>query len=95
MDSLTAISSITQSGAADTRYGPIISHIRGLLRRQWQVEVRHTFRETNKAVDLLANLDHGLDLGTHFLHSCPAIIRKALADDCMGVTYPRLIPFNG
>ncbi|CAN1217178.1 Putative ribonuclease H protein At1g65750, partial [Linum perenne] len=39
IDSLAAISSITQSGATDTRHGPIISHIRELLRRQWQVEV--------------------------------------------------------
>ncbi|CAN1165568.1 Putative ribonuclease H protein At1g65750 [Linum perenne] len=95
MDSLAAISSISQSGAADTRHGPVISHIRGLLSRQWEVEIRHTYRETNKAADLLANLGHSLDLGTHFLHSCPATVRKALADDCMGVTYPRLIPFNG
>ncbi|CAN1165565.1 Putative ribonuclease H protein At1g65750 [Linum perenne] len=74
---------------------PSSSAAAGGLVRQWEVEIRHTYRETNKAADLLANLGHSLDLGTHFLHSCPATVRKALADDCMGVTYPRLIPFNG
>ncbi|CAN1159004.1 hypothetical protein LINPERPRIM_LOCUS12166, partial [Linum perenne] len=35
----------------------------------WTVEVRHVFREGNKASDFLANPSHGFSLGTHLFPS--------------------------
>ncbi|CAI0476840.1 unnamed protein product [Linum tenue] len=43
----------------------LISQIRQLLSRDWQVVLKHVFREGNMAADYLASLGHSLSVGEH------------------------------
>ncbi|CAN1187211.1 Putative ribonuclease H protein At1g65750 [Linum perenne] len=92
LDLLATMSSITQPAATDTRNGFILLQIRELLQRDWHVEVRHTYKEANWVVDLLAHLGHSLQFATHFLDCCPPNTISVLSDDCIRVSIPRLIP---
>ncbi|CAN1165431.1 hypothetical protein LINPERHAP2_LOCUS26148, partial [Linum perenne] len=60
----------------------------------WQVIVRHCYREANRVADLLAHLGHCNTLGVHLLDSLPLPVRSALFSDCTGVSFPRMIPIN-
>ncbi|CAN1177317.1 Putative ribonuclease H protein At1g65750, partial [Linum perenne] len=94
LDSQAAISSIKGLGPLDSRHGPIIHHIQQLRAREWQVVFKHTYRETNRVVDLLAHMGHGLSLGSHLVTVRPPNIRSALLSDCIGVSSPRQILIN-
>ncbi|CAN1792681.1 Putative ribonuclease H protein At1g65750 [Linum perenne] len=94
LDSLAAVLSIEGSDEFDSRHGPILYHIRQMREREWQVNVQHSFRESNRVADLLANLGHSFRLGVHQIVNFPPNIRRAILSYCIRVSFPRLIPIN-
>ncbi|CAN1174969.1 Putative ribonuclease H protein At1g65750, partial [Linum perenne] len=88
LDSLAAILSIEGPPVFDSRHGPIVHHIQQLRCREWQVVVRHCYREANRVADLFAHLGHSQELGIHFPILFPPNIRSALLSDCMGSRSP-------
>ncbi|CAN1130942.1 Putative ribonuclease H protein At1g65750 [Linum perenne] len=94
LDSLSAVLSIEGTTVADSRHGPIIHQIRQLRSREWQVVVRHCFREANRVADLIADCGHSQVLGTHLYDVYPLNIRSAFLSDCIGVSFPRMIHIN-
>ncbi|KAJ8768782.1 hypothetical protein K2173_023686 [Erythroxylum novogranatense] len=51
------------SSASSPVLNTLVSAIRKLLSRNWEVRVRHIYREGNRCVDWLANYSYGLPLG--------------------------------
>ena len=47
----------------DTNVAAPLAKIRGWLRKNWEAELRHVFREMNSAAYMLANLGRNCDLG--------------------------------
>ncbi|CAL2260979.1 unnamed protein product [Prunus armeniaca] len=57
----------------------------------WDCEIIQVFREVNSAADALANMGHGMELGTHFFDMPPDGIKGVLQDDRAGRARSRLI----
>lgn len=66
--------------------------IQEMLKRDWNVDLKHIYREANYAADALANYAHSLPLGLHIFNSPPAFINPFVWHDMYGVGYPRLVP---
>ncbi|CAN1848778.1 Putative ribonuclease H protein At1g65750 [Linum perenne] len=94
LDSRAAVLAIDDKSSWDSRHGPILLRIHHLRSRDWQVIVRHCYREANRVADLLAHLGHCNTLGVHLLDFLPPPVRSALFSDCTGVSFPRIIPIN-
>ncbi|CAN1171712.1 hypothetical protein LINPERHAP2_LOCUS29731, partial [Linum perenne] len=73
-------------------HGPILHQIHLLRSQDWQVSIRHCYREANQVVDLLAHLGHRQMLGVHPLFSLPPPVRRTIFSDCTGTSFPRSIP---
>ena len=72
-------------------YGSVIARVQEFLRRDWQVVIKHIFRESNRAADHLAAKGHLLILGVCFYLSSPPSFADILRDDLARVAMPRLI----
>ncbi|KAF7806016.1 putative non-LTR retroelement reverse transcriptase [Senna tora] len=68
VDSLLAVNFVKNGVDKFHPYAPIISEIRNMLARNWDICLSHCYRESNRTADSLANLSHGLDFG---VHGCP------------------------
>jgi len=64
--------------------------IRGLLERDWNVEVCHVYREAKRSADFLASYALAQELGYHLLEEGPPGIHRFLDDDVNGYSTPRL-----
>ncbi|PNX77836.1 ethylene responsive transcription factor 1b, partial [Trifolium pratense] len=51
--------------------GALINQIRHLLDLEWEVEVNHSYRESNKCADALANIGCTIDSHITYYDSCP------------------------
>ncbi|CAN1162506.1 Putative ribonuclease H protein At1g65750 [Linum perenne] len=59
--------------------------------KDWELHVRHVYREANKAADYLANLGHSLDRGCHSVPLTDCNLAYFIRHDCMGISNPRLV----
>lgn len=62
-----------------------------MLKRDWNVDLKHIYCEANFAADALANYAHSLPLGLHIFSFSPAVINPFVRHDMYGVDYPPLI----
>ena len=69
----------------------MLAKVRNLLCKDWQVHVRHIYREAKRAMDCLANVGHSLNLGVCFYMSLPSCLGAILRDDVVGVALPWMI----
>ncbi|CAN1197414.1 Putative ribonuclease H protein At1g65750 [Linum perenne] len=65
LDSLAAITASLGDHEEDSRHGRTVLRYRELLSREWEVDLRHVYREENRAANYLATLGHSLPLGNH------------------------------
>ncbi|CAN1132392.1 hypothetical protein LINPERHAP2_LOCUS6988 [Linum perenne] len=63
LDSLAAVQSINGPTICNSRHAAIIQNIHLLHSRNWQVIVRHCYREANRVANLLAHMGHCNPLG--------------------------------
>ncbi|CAI0409128.1 unnamed protein product [Linum tenue] len=91
LDSQTAINIIKNWQDDDHQHGLFASKIGQLLTRDWQVEVKHVFRECNYSADFLASKGHCLPFGTHYFDVCDPHLYHWLLYDVMGNTMTRSI----
>ncbi|KAF7834787.1 putative ribonuclease H protein At1g65750 family [Senna tora] len=68
----------------------IVKSIQHLMNRDWRVIFQHTYREGNGVADFLAHWGHELGIGTHYMHELPSEGEQILADDRMGICFPRV-----
>lgn len=71
-------------------YAAILCNIKELLRRSWQIEVRHTLREGNSAADFIVKM--GAAGSTHWSQfvEAPAGVEQLLQSDAAGSLVPRM-----
>lgn len=67
----------------------IITAIKDLLGRDWEVTISHVLREANHCADWLATHFDSFDLGLHILEEAPHQISSYLTADAIGVSWPR------
>lgn len=80
-DSQCALSLIQQEMVRPGRLAPLIHDIKGLLRREWIVEISHVFPEGNRSADFLDSHALNLSLGLHILDEPPPGLSCILTDD--------------
>lgn len=56
VDSLTAIKLIDKETTAHNRNGSLVRHIQEWLIKEWEVKMKHIFREANSCADKLTNI---------------------------------------
>ncbi|CAI0403203.1 unnamed protein product [Linum tenue] len=89
-DSRTALELIRESVGTHPHH-ILISQIRQLLSRDWQVELKHVYREGNVAADFLASLGHSLSVGEHTITAPSPTLNHLLLYDVMGIQTPRFV----
>jgi ribonuclease HI len=62
-----------------------------MMALDWEVEVRHTYREANKCADVLANYGSMSSVDSQFFTYCPDFIEDLFVADNLGISTPRLI----
>jgi hypothetical protein len=69
----------------------LVAKIRSLIAMDWEVVVKHSYREANQCADALASCGVTLDDGFCFYESCPTHLSQLLVADVMGISMPRLV----
>ena len=72
-------------------YGPVIARVQDLMKRDWQVMIKHIYRESNKAANRLVAMGHLLNLGVCFYLSSPPSLGDILRDDLAEIALPRQV----
>jgi 3-mercaptopyruvate sulfurtransferase SseA len=68
------------------------NQIRRLMDLDWEVVVKHSYREANKCADMLANIGCTLDSHIMYYESCPSECYLVWSADVLGIATPQLIP---
>ena len=88
LNSITIVDLIQKGMDKKHPYAMMIARVQNLLQRDWQVHVKHVFREANLIADYLATIGHSLNLGRVCLYlSPPFLLRTILRDDLAGLLY--------
>jgi hypothetical protein len=83
---------LRQQGNSSPTGCAIINQIRRLLDLDWEVVVKHSYREANKCADVLADIGCTLESHIMYYESCPSECHLVWSDDVLGIATPRLIP---
>ncbi|CAN0920023.1 Putative ribonuclease H protein At1g65750, partial [Linum grandiflorum] len=87
LDSTTAISTITSKDSSDLRHRACIEKAREFLSRDWLLSVIHTFREGNRAANLLAHHGHSLRFGFHSVSTLLREVNDYIRTDSVSVFF--------
>ncbi|KAL4391339.1 hypothetical protein AHAS_Ahas03G0235200 [Arachis hypogaea] len=90
-DSKAVIDSIVRRNGKSSHLNSFIRNIKLWLSKDWQVRIRHVFREGNKATDWLAREGLEQEMGYYFIDLPQTSLRMILDDDCRGVLVPQSI----
>jgi hypothetical protein len=69
----------------------LVQKIRQMLALDWEVVVHHSYRESNKCADALANIGSKLGYGSVVYDRCPTQLSSLLLADMMEISIPRLV----
>ncbi|CAL1403785.1 unnamed protein product [Linum trigynum] len=86
LDSTTALNIIRNRDQTDLCHGAIADYFGELLSREWNVEMKHIFRECNFAADFLSNKGHSLSFGSHLFNVSDPNLCYWLFYDNMGIS---------
>ncbi|CAL1375198.1 unnamed protein product [Linum trigynum] len=93
VDSMVIIQLIKEARNCHPHF-TLINEVRGLLGRDWEVDLQHVFREGNVVADYLASLGHGLPPGDHIIELPCSRLSHLLYFDTIGVQTPRMVTIN-
>ncbi|CAN1188296.1 Putative ribonuclease H protein At1g65750 [Linum perenne] len=65
-----------------------------ILIDNWEIKIRHVYREANFAADYLASRGHSLPRGSHYFDLSDSRLAHLIRYDCMGISEPRMILIN-
>ncbi|CAN1799327.1 Putative ribonuclease H protein At1g65750, partial [Linum perenne] len=92
-DSLCAVRLLSSDDSLDHQHATIVSKYKKLLDRDWRVELKHVYRESNHLADALASKGHSLSIGTHMVERSDRVICYwARFDEVGGTEMRRIIP---
>jgi hypothetical protein len=69
----------------------LIRSISDLLKDDWEVSIKHLYREANNLADALANYSFSTKDKFCFFADCPGFCKHILDADVIGVTTPRSV----
>ncbi|CAN1756518.1 Putative ribonuclease H protein At1g65750, partial [Linum perenne] len=75
----------------DHQHGIEVLEFRDWVAKDWDLRLKHIYREANQAADYLANLGHTLPMGCHSISCSDCNLAYHVRYDCMGISEPRLI----
>ncbi|CAN1142951.1 Putative ribonuclease H protein At1g65750 [Linum perenne] len=91
LDSQFAVQLLQGDDLEDHAHAATIITARELLRRNWEVQILHIYRESNHIADYLANVGHSCPLGFHSIEQSDPNFCYLLHYDQLGVSEVRLI----
>ncbi|CAN1155661.1 Putative ribonuclease H protein At1g65750 [Linum perenne] len=65
--------------------------VRDWIRKDWELRLKHVYREANQAADFLANFGHGLQRGCHSVAISDCNLAYHIRYDALGISEPRLV----
>ncbi|CAN1314292.1 Putative ribonuclease H protein At1g65750 [Linum perenne] len=68
LDSSAAISILTSGDGSVNQFALEKALFQELRSRYWNLVIKHTYREGNRAADYLAGIGYGYPLGTHYFY---------------------------
>lgn len=78
-------------------HGPardIIQKSKNLLKRDWEVTIKHVYREQNRVTDKLIEIATYQRDAWMFLERPPRDVRQLLLEDKWGASWPRTVPLT-
>jgi hypothetical protein len=88
----TAVVRIVQTGMSHSTAGNVlVEQIIKMMALDWEVEVRHTYREANKCTDALANYGCIGSVDSQVFVCCPEFMKELFVADNLRITTPRVI----
>ncbi|CAN1786764.1 Putative ribonuclease H protein At1g65750 [Linum perenne] len=92
LDSKAAVAILSDRSLEITHgHGLEVIEFREWMSRDWELEIKHVYREANFAADHLASRGHDLPRGSHWIDPIDCRLAYFVRYDCMGLTVPRLI----
>ncbi|CAI0550388.1 unnamed protein product [Linum tenue] len=89
-DSKAALALIQSAPEGSSHYNRVVQICR-LIVREWQINLKHVFREANVVADHLASLGHSLGNGEHLIHATTPSLSHLLLHDVLGIQSSRLV----
>jgi ribonuclease HI len=87
-----AVVNVVQKGRSQSVAGSVlVEQIQKMIELDWEVEVRHTYREANKCADALANYGCMGSIDSQFFTCCPDFMKDLFVADNLGISTSRLI----
>jgi ribonuclease HI len=91
VDSEALVKATERDGIGCTMSWNIMKKIRDLLKLNWEVRIRHIFREGNRCADVLANLGCNPDVVWTSYQEAPSDLLQILSDDFRSASLPRFV----
>ncbi|CAN1248314.1 Putative ribonuclease H protein At1g65750 [Linum perenne] len=92
MDSQTAIVILLdRRPSIDHQHTLEVFEFRDWMNRDWELRLKHIYREANQAADYLANFGHSLPRGCHSVPISDCNLAYHIRQDYMGISEPRLV----
>ncbi|CAN1729404.1 Putative ribonuclease H protein At1g65750 [Linum perenne] len=92
MDSQAAIAILTDSKQSiEHQHALEVLEFRNWVDKDWELRLKHVYREANQAADFLANLGHSLTRGCHSIPISNCNLAYYVRYDCLGISEPRMV----
>ncbi|CAN1138870.1 Putative ribonuclease H protein At1g65750 [Linum perenne] len=94
LDSRAAILILNSEDGVSNQFALEKAQFQELRGRGWNLVIKHTYREGNRAADYLASIGYDYPLGTHSISISECRLGYFLRYDCLGITEQRSILIN-
>ncbi|CAN1182674.1 Putative ribonuclease H protein At1g65750, partial [Linum perenne] len=94
VDSMTVVELVKNDEISTHQHTLDVLDLQELLRRDWEVNIRHVFKEGNRAADFLADTGFRFPLGVHSFPISDVNLGFHLRYDCTWITESRSITIN-
>ncbi|CAN1818919.1 Putative ribonuclease H protein At1g65750, partial [Linum perenne] len=92
MDSQAAIAILTDSNQSiEHQHALEVLEFRNWVDKDWELRLKHVYREGNQAADFPANLGHSLPRGYHLIPISDCNLAYYVRYDCLGMSEPRMV----
>ncbi|CAN1850420.1 Putative ribonuclease H protein At1g65750, partial [Linum perenne] len=94
VDSSAIVQLVEDEGEPRHQHAMEVLEFRDLFARDWDVRLRHVYREGNHAADFLACIGLSYFIGCHMVPPSDVNLGYHLRFDCIGISEPHLIIEN-
>ncbi|CAN0830456.1 Putative ribonuclease H protein At1g65750 [Linum grandiflorum] len=91
LDSASAVHILGDNTNMDHQHMALARRFRQLCARDWEVRLKHVYREANVLADYIANIGHTLTIGNYEVGVRGNLMRHWMEHDILGVAQTRAI----